>query len=141
MEETIMQQNGTTEPKIDDTFSENQHSRCIICLCVDSDIENQHESSPLMNIRVLCGGHNIEGLCHCHYNIHTLCFVQSNEVYKNICPMCRQKWWCDSENDNQDTSLNENENENENIQFVKRFIFGYCIIILMCGAFSAIIIS
>lgn len=97
------------------------HDSCIICLSnIDyancsygsiESLENGHSkneghveieiveksNTPLMDIRVLCGNRdsNEKGVCNCRYNIHTSCFVDSNKVFNNVCPMCRNNWWCD----------------------------------------------
>jgi hypothetical protein len=91
-------------------------SRCIICLSGDgsdvgdsSDVEtgeveltlvqNGTHGTPLMSVRTLCGNEtNKDGICNCRYNIHTSCFVETNKVFDNVCPMCRKNWWC-AEND------------------------------------------
>jgi len=96
-----------------------EHSRCIICLS-DAHYENgnvetgkvEKSTSPLMDIRVLCGKRSREdGVCNCRYNIHTSCFINSNEVYHNKCPMCRRNWWRKEGNELCNTNTEYSENE------------------------------
>ena len=83
-------------PNETDVESQNipiQVDDCIICLSNDND------NTPILNIRIMCSDDRqyITGntLCNCSYNIHTKCFIETNRVFYNVCPCCRNNWWKD----------------------------------------------
>lgn len=135
-----------------------EHSRCIICLS-DAQYENDDSryadelpengdvetgdaekgNTPLMDIRVLCGGRSFEDrICNCQYNIHTSCFVESNKAFNNVCPMCRKNWWRKESDEfcNTNTNINtlgrNSNDDNENESVITCYIvlnkFFYCCI-------------
>jgi hypothetical protein len=146
-----------------------EHSRCIICLSnteYESNESNENErhrspdelpetgdvetgdaeksNTPLMDIRVLCGRRSFEdGICNCRYNIHTSCFVETNKVFNNVCPMCRKNWWRKESDDlvhhNTDSSSLHYVNEDMTTCYVVLNKFFSCcipsVIIVLFGVF------
>lgn len=108
------------EEKKENESKEEGRSRCVICLSDDSlrdectrssedgsvkiDMSGCISNIPLISIRILCGEHVHgrfrvckQGICNCRYNIHTSCFVKSNQIFNNVCPICRNKWWMEED--------------------------------------------
>lgn len=101
-------------------------SRCIICLTShgceseagahkpDSNdytriMIDQVPETPLMSIRQLCGECLGLELCKCQYNIHVSCFVKTNKVFENVCPVCRKYWWYAEHDGTTDEQTTSNE--------------------------------